>query len=60
VYDVPSLRESARAMKAMSAVHRVFFAIKANPNPEILKIFYEENIGNVNTITQGVTVNSRV
>ena len=33
------------SLKAMSAVDRVFFAIKANPNPEILKIFFAHGIG---------------
>lgn len=45
VYDEASLRGAASALLAMSSVDRIFYAIKANPCPEILAIFHEMGLG---------------
>ncbi|HEY3520170.1 MAG TPA: bifunctional aspartate kinase/diaminopimelate decarboxylase, partial [Rhodanobacteraceae bacterium] len=45
VYHLPTVRGRARALRAMSAVDRVYYAIKANPHPAILRTIAEEGVG---------------
>ncbi|MFU8803221.1 MAG: bifunctional aspartate kinase/diaminopimelate decarboxylase [Bradymonadaceae bacterium] len=45
VYDSECLHEAAQNLKSMSAVDRIFFAIKANPHPEILRLFHGLGLG---------------
>jgi diaminopimelate decarboxylase len=48
IYDEKAIRENARALKkafAWSKGFREFFAVKACPNPHILKIMKEEGFG---------------
>lgn len=45
VYDEGALRASAAAARSISAVDRLFYAIKANPHPEVLRIFEQEGLG---------------
>ena len=48
LYDENTLRRNARAFNeafAWNAGYKEFFAVKANPNPEILKILRTENLG---------------
>eukprot|EP01116_Phalansterium_solitarium_P006432 TRINITY_DN1873_c0_g1_i2.p1 TRINITY_DN1873_c0_g1~~TRINITY_DN1873_c0_g1_i2.p1 ORF type:complete len:893 (+),score=290.11 TRINITY_DN1873_c0_g1_i2:119-2797(+) len=45
-YNVQSFRDAIHALrKEVTAVDRVFYAIKANPHPDILRLFFEENVG---------------
>ncbi len=37
VYDLAEVDRAARALQAMGSVHRVLFAVKANPHPEVLR-----------------------
>ena len=39
VYDNATLEQTARQLLAISGVERVFYAMKANPHPEILRTF---------------------
>jgi len=45
VYHLPTVRERARALKAIPAIDRRFFAIKANPHPAILRVLEAEGFG---------------
>jgi diaminopimelate decarboxylase/aspartate kinase len=45
VYDAPTLEESARALLALPSVDRVFYAIKANNAPEVLRVFHRLGLG---------------
>ena len=48
VYDEASIRANARALKAAFSWNpgfKEFFAVKATPNPFLLKIFHEEGCG---------------
>jgi diaminopimelate decarboxylase/aspartate kinase len=45
VYDEEVLMERANELLAIQAVERVFFATKANPHPEILRLFYQLGLG---------------
>ena len=44
-YDLDIVRARARQLKAVQAVDRRFFAIKANPHPDILRVLAEEGFG---------------
>ena len=44
VYDLESVRQSARKLKALRSIGRIFYAIKANDRPEILNALAEEGI----------------
>lgn len=37
--------DAVHKLKSLSAVDRIFFAIKANPNPDILRLFEREGLG---------------
>ena len=45
VYDVPTLRARAGAMTGMRHVQRVFYAMKANSNPDVLRIMHDAGVG---------------
>ncbi|HJU07021.1 MAG TPA: bifunctional aspartate kinase/diaminopimelate decarboxylase [Rhodanobacteraceae bacterium] len=45
VYHLPTVRARARALRAMSAVDRVYYAMKANPHPAVLRTIAEEGVG---------------
>ncbi|MCW0424810.1 bifunctional aspartate kinase/diaminopimelate decarboxylase [Xanthomonas sacchari] len=45
VYHLPTLRERARALKAIAAVDQRYYAIKANAHPAILQTLVEEGFG---------------
>ncbi len=45
VYDAPELRAAAAALRGLDAVDRLFYAVKANCNPEVLRVFHEEGLG---------------
>lgn len=45
VYDAEVLAESARAILDIPAVDRVFYAVKANANPEVLTLFHRLGLG---------------
>lgn len=44
-YDLSVVRERARALNAVEAIDRRFFALKANPHPDILRTLYAEGFG---------------
>ncbi|HET6396705.1 MAG TPA: bifunctional aspartate kinase/diaminopimelate decarboxylase, partial [Pseudoxanthomonas sp.] len=44
-YHLPTVRERARALKAVAAVDRRYYAIKANPHAAILRTLVEEGFG---------------
>lgn len=45
VYDRACLETAARNVTALSNVDRVLFALKANPNEEILRVFHDLGLG---------------
>ena len=51
-YHLPTVRERARQLKAISAVDRRYYAIKANPHPAILRALHEEGFG-LECVSQG-------
>jgi diaminopimelate decarboxylase/aspartate kinase len=45
VYDAGTLRSRASQLQALSSLDRLFFAMKANPHPEILRLFIDQGLG---------------
>jgi diaminopimelate decarboxylase/aspartate kinase len=45
VYHLPTVRERARALAALPAIDRRFYALKANPHPAILRALEAEGCG---------------
>jgi len=45
VYSAAQLRLAARALRTLQSVDRVFYAMKANPHPEVLRTLIGEGIG---------------
>jgi len=45
VYDEESLHAALNELRALSAVDRIFYAIKANAHPQVLDTFHREGIG---------------
>ncbi|MBU6417151.1 MAG: diaminopimelate decarboxylase, partial [Xanthomonadaceae bacterium] len=45
VYHLPSVRAQARALRALQSVDRLYYAIKANPHPAILRTLAQEGLG---------------
>jgi bifunctional diaminopimelate decarboxylase / aspartate kinase len=45
VYHKETLNQRAQELLSMTALERVFFAIKANPHPEILGLFHQLGLG---------------
>jgi len=44
-YHLPTVRERARQLKALEAVDRAHYALKANPHPAILRALEAEGLG---------------
>lgn len=44
-YDAGTLRASAEALRALDAVDRVFYSVKANCHPEVLRVFHDTGLG---------------
>ena len=45
VYDEDTVRESLRGVQSIEALDRVFYSMKANEHPEILRIFHDAGLG---------------
>jgi len=45
VYHLPTIRERARALRAMQTIDRLYYAMKANPHPAILRNLAQEGFG---------------
>jgi diaminopimelate decarboxylase/aspartate kinase len=45
VYAAPELRAAAAALRGLDAVDRLFYAVKANCHPGVLRVFHEEGLG---------------
>lgn len=45
VYNQDTLRQKAATLKSLSAADQIFFAIKANHNPDVLQTLYEQGLG---------------
>ncbi len=45
VYDGETLRDNVARLRRLSTVSRLYYAIKANPNPDILRLFGELGLG---------------
>lgn len=45
VYDGQTLERQARRLRRLKSIDRVFFAIKANPHPEVLQRFDAQGLG---------------
>ena len=52
VYHLPTVRERARALNAIAAIDRRYYAIKANPHPAILRALVGEGFG-LECVSQG-------
>lgn len=44
VYDEATLRHSARTLRSLQTVDRIFYSVKANPNADILRLFNSEGL----------------
>jgi diaminopimelate decarboxylase/aspartate kinase len=44
-YDAGTLRQQAEALRSLDAVDRVFYSVKANCHPDVLRVFHEEGLG---------------
>lgn len=44
VYHLPTIQEKADALKGLASIDKLFYAIKANPHPEILRVLYERGL----------------
>jgi diaminopimelate decarboxylase/aspartate kinase len=44
VYDRASIRAAAQALRQLKSVSRVHYSMKANPNPDILRLLHAEGI----------------
>ncbi|AWV90397.1 bifunctional aspartate kinase/diaminopimelate decarboxylase [Bradymonas sediminis] len=45
VYSAESLEQSVAAIQSLDAVDRIFYAMKANPHPDILRLFEKAGLG---------------
>ncbi len=52
VYDLRTVRERARSLRAIAAIDRPHYAIKANPHADILNAVYAEGFG-IECVSQG-------
>jgi diaminopimelate decarboxylase/aspartate kinase len=44
-YDAPTLRAAAASLQRLAAVDRVFYALKANCHPGVLRVFHDAGLG---------------
>ncbi|HTB67431.1 MAG TPA: bifunctional aspartate kinase/diaminopimelate decarboxylase, partial [Steroidobacteraceae bacterium] len=44
VYDRATLQNAARALKSVKSASRVLYAMKANPHPEVLRLFHAQGL----------------
>ena len=52
VYDLETINEQIKTLKSLTAVDRFFYAMKANPHPDILSIMNQQGIG-LETVSPG-------
>jgi len=52
VYDKQTIIQQIAILKSLKSVDKIFFAMKSNPNAEILKTIYENGIG-LETVSPG-------
>ena len=45
IYDLATIKSRARSLLCISAISRVFYAMKANSNPQVLQTIAEQGIG---------------
>lgn len=45
VYNEDTIRESLKSVQSIDALDRVFYSMKANEHPEILRIFHDAGLG---------------
>ncbi|WP_273145889.1 bifunctional aspartate kinase/diaminopimelate decarboxylase [Oceanicaulis alexandrii] len=45
VYDLETIKARASAVAGIKSVNRAFYAMKANPHPEVLKTIFEAGLG---------------
>lgn len=45
VYDEATLHQRAATVRTLGTVDRAFYAMKANPNPDVLRLFAEAGLG---------------
>ncbi|HEX6898625.1 MAG TPA: bifunctional aspartate kinase/diaminopimelate decarboxylase [Thermoanaerobaculia bacterium] len=45
VYDAGTLRDAAGSLRSLSAIDRVFYSVKANANPDVLRVFHAAGLG---------------
>jgi diaminopimelate decarboxylase/aspartate kinase len=45
VYDASTLRARSRTVTGLDAVDRPFYAVKANPHPDVLRLLHREGLG---------------
>lgn len=45
VYEKNALQESINSLKNMKSIQQIFYAMKANYHPAILKLFFEQGLG---------------
>ena len=44
VYDAGTLRASAESLSSLTEIDRLFYALKANANPEVLRVFHDAGL----------------
>jgi len=45
VYDAATLRERSQEVRALDPVNQAFYAIKANPHPDVLRVLERQGLG---------------
>jgi len=45
VYDAPTLQKRSQEVRALDPVDRSFYAVKANPHPDVLRVLEREGLG---------------
>ena len=45
VYDAGTIRARSRQVRGLTAVDRAFYAVKANPHPDVLRVLADEGLG---------------
>ncbi|AOE50285.1 bifunctional aspartate kinase/diaminopimelate decarboxylase [Kangiella sediminilitoris] len=52
IYHLDSVKQNIQNLQSISAIERIFFAVKSNNNPDVLKVAYESDIG-FETVSSG-------